>query len=942
MNQLIASTLARFFFTALLCAALIPSRAQESDGLLPLDPVVTRGVLDNGLTYYVRHNDYPENRAVLWLVVNAGSILEEDDQLGLAHFVEHMAFNGTRRFEKNSMIDFAERAGINFGADLNAYTSFDETVYMLTVPTDEPDILSTGLDILEDWAGSLLFDPVEVDKERGVVIEEWRRSRGAGQRISDQQREILLQGSKYALRNTIGEKEILETAPVDTLKRYYQDWYRPELMAVIVVGDVDKEYIESQIRTRFNDLESRGRQAHRQSFDIPLVNETRVSVLTDTETSRSGISIAIKGPHSPVRTADQYRYFLVHTLFTMMLNARLDELRREPDAPFTRAFTGISDLGRTLDIFQLSAVPKPDSFNTALETLLTEFERARRHGFTQSEVERQKASLLSFYHQAYAERDKIDSGSFARESMDHFLKRETMPGIALELELVTQQLPDISLDEINDVAELWSRQQDRIILASGPARDMMPEPDQLLVTAESVSNKIISPYLDELAETDLLANIPDAGNIIERSQIPDINVTTWRLSNGVRVVIKPTTFKNDEILLQGFSPGGLSLAPDDEYPSAAAAVDIVYSGGLGNHNASDLGKILAGKVAWVRPYINELEEGVSGRSSAADLETLLQLVYLSFTGQRKDPAAFNLWYSRAETAVRNRDLDPQRYFNQEYQAFSTNHHPRRLPLDEDQLVTVNLDDAFRFVQERFADAGDFTFVITGNVDLDALEELAVTYLASLPAAGHDESWQDIGITRPQGITELKIEKGSDPKSLVRITYHGEMPWSLEREMDLQLLDNVVDIRLREVLREDMGGVYSASSSGVFLQHPRPVYLYNIGFNCAPENVETLRQAVFTILDSIQETGIEKDYLDRIREQHRRRLEIDLKENGFWHSQLIRHYRYGTDPSRITDIQLQAIERITSDNLQHAARLFLGDNRIDGILMPAAEDQVLPQ
>lgn len=914
-----------------LSAQVVP--VAEESSYLPLDPAVRMGRLENGLTFYIRQNAVPEKRAALWLVVNAGSILESEDQQGLAHFVEHMAFNGTKRFEKNSMIDFAERAGIDFGADLNAYTSYDETVYMLTVPTDDKNILLTGLDMLEDWAGGLTFNPGEVDKERGVVIEEWRRGRGASQRIADQQREILLQGSRYAVRNTIGEKKILENAPVSTLKRFYSDWYRPDLMAVIVIGDVDSGFIEEQIRRRLSDLRPRGNTNARENYIIPFIEKTRVSILTDEEASRAQLTVTVKGPRTPVRTESEYRYFLIETLFGMMVNSRLDELRRDPESPFTLAYSGISELGRSADLFQLTAIPKPGMFEQSLEALMTEFERVRRYGFLETEFERQKTALLRIYERIYVERNKVESRSYARECVDHFLKDDTMPGIDVELELVRKHLPGINIEELNALARKWAGRKDRVILASGPARDMMPDENNLLAISEDTGKQDIEPYSEAVTASALMTDKPPAGKVVSEKKYANVDVTVWILSNGARVVFKPTDFKNDEVMMYAFSPGGLSLAPDEDYLSAASAAGIIYQAGLGKYDATQLNKILSDKVVWVRPYVNDLEEGISGNASSEDLETMMQMVYLSFTAPRLDEDVFEIWKERTETFVKNRDLNPQRVFNSELRAFSDNYHMRSMPLTTERLNDVNLQTAYKFVRDRFADAGDFTFVFVGNVNPEQLRRLSETYLASLPVLNRNETWHDVGRHKPEGTVEFKLEKGMDPKSEVRLTWHGEANWSLEAEDDLEALSEVIDMRLREVLREEMGGVYSAFSQGAFYRLPRERYTFSIGFNCAPENVDKLKRAVFDIVNSIKETGIEEDYIVKLRELRQRKLEINLKQNRYWSGQLVRHFRHGTDPDLIVDQENQAINRINSENVRNAAILYLGENRIDGLLMP---------
>jgi len=907
----------------------------EESAPLPFDPEVRTGVLDNGMTYYIRRHQQPEQRASLWLAVDAGSVVEDDDQKGLAHFVEHMAFNGTERFEKNTLIDFVERAGMDFGADLNAYTSFDETVYMLTVPTDDAKTFGTGMDIIEDWAQALSFDPAEVDKERGVVIEEWRLGRGASQRAFDKQWPIFLKGSKYAERKPIGEKEILEKAPVEALQRFYKDWYRPDLMAVIVVGDVDPEAMEADIKRRFGAIKGPETPRVRENVPIPLLEETRAAIVTDPEQSMTMVQYAIKGPPTPIVTEADYRDNLVEELMHGMLSDRFSEIGQEPDSPFAFAFNYTNEMGRQVDIFQLFAFAKPGEVDRTLEVLTTEVERARRHGFLASEFDRQKSEMLREYERALKEKDKVDARAYTSEMVNHFLEGEAMPGRAVELDLVKKFLPTITLEEVNQRVEAWTSRKDRVVMASGAARDQMPKEEQLLAIVDQVSSRDIKAYEElEVGDT-LMAKAPAAGSITAEETVDGIGVTVWTLSNGAKVVVKPTDFKNDEVLFRAISPGGTSLTDDRNYWSANSSDGIVSESGLGEFDASTVDKMMKGKVVRVNPYVYELEEGLRGNASPDDLEAMMQMIHLTFTAPRRDPAAFEAWKGVQATFVKNRDLNPQSVFFDELRALSDSNHPRSKPMTVELLDTVDLDAAMKFYGDRFGDAGDFTFFFVGNVDMAKLKTLSATYLASLPASGRKERWKDVGKKHPSGRKELSVKKGQDPKSFVMLTYHGAAKWSPEAEDDLDQLAEVLDIRLREVLREEMGGVYGAFSSGTIERRPKERYSYRIGFGCAPENVDKLKQAVFDLVAETKKEGIGEEYISKIKELRRRKLEVDLRKNYFWLGQLVDNYRYGSDPTKIVELEEKAIKRVSSKNVQAAARKYLGRNRIDGTLYPEA-------
>lgn len=899
---------------------------------LALDAAVRTGTLDNGLTYYIRKHPKPEKRVLLWLAVNAGSVLEQDDQKGLAHFVEHMAFNGTERFEKNSIIDFFERSGMDFGADVNAYTSFDETVYMLQVPTDDEKLLSTGLDVLEDWSGAVSFDPTEVDKERGVVIEEWRLGRGANQRVFDKQWPVLLAGSKYADRKPIGEKKILETAPVERLKAFYEDWYRPDNMAVVIVGDIDPDTMLAEVKQRFGDLDNPEGAPAREQVAVPLLDETRIDVSTDKEMSMTQVSLSIKGPRGEYKTENDYRDELVEELFHGMLRARLSEIGERPETPYAFSFSFTSEMGRAVDVFRLFAGAKPGQAEATVKTLLTEFERVRRHGFIASELERVKKEHLRDLERAVAEADTVKGTEYARGLVSNFLSGHTMISRANDLALAQKYLPEVTLEEVNAIAEMWTNRKDRVISAAGPARDKMPADKDLLAIADGMSMMPVQPWEDAGAGGSLMAAAPEAGKVTKKERIEELDVSVWTLSNGATVVIKPTDFKNDEVLFEAFSPGGHSLASDADFPSAEMAGTIIAQAGVGDHDAVSLRKLLTGKVVNVQPTISELEEGLRGSASPQDLETLMQLTHLYFTAPRRDEDAFAAWKGQMNTFLGNRDLNPQAVFFDELTKVAGNGHLRRQPPSAERIEAVNLDTAYSFYKDRFADAGDFTFVFVGNVDEKRLEELSATYLASLPSTGRKEKWKDVGAKEPKGISKVRVEKGQDPKAFVMVRFHGKVKWSPEVEDDMDMLSEALSIRLREILREDMSGVYGVFSRGGIERRPKENYQFFVGFGCSPDNAEKLTKAVFEQMETIKKEGISDDVVDKLKEQRRRGLETDKKENRFWRNQLGEHYRYGTDARKILEME-KMIDRVNSDRVQKAAKKYLKKQYIDALLMP---------
>lgn len=916
-------------------ATTTPDATAEVDDspALPMDPAVKVGTLDNGLTYYIRKHQKPEKRVLLWLAVNAGSVLEEDDQRGLAHFVEHMAFNGTKRFEKNTMIDFFERAGMDFGADVNAGTSFDQTVYMLQVPTDDDQLLTTGFDVLEDWAGAVTFDPVEVDKERGVVIEEWRLGRGAGQRVFDKQWPVFLAGSKYAERKPIGDKKILETAPVSRLQDFYRDWYRPNNMAVVVVGDIDPAKVQSEIEQRFSDLNNPEGAPERVAVPVPILEETRVDVQTDKEMSLTQVSLAIKRPVTGLTTENDYQAELVDDLMHSMLRARLSEIGRKPDAPYAFAFSFTNTMGRAVDVFRMFVAAKPGQAEEATERMLLELSRVEQHGFLASELERAKAEYLRGLERAANEADTVDASAYAGSIVDHYLESRAMLSRSQELALAEKYLPEASLEKINAAAQAWAGRKDRVISAAGASRDKMPTKDQLLAVTKATAGKKVDPWVDAGSGTSLMAQAPKAGSITKRETIEEIGVSVWTLSNGAKVVVKPTTFKNDEIRMSAISPGGHSLASDKDFDSASASDFIVAQGGVGEHDAVALGKLLAGKAVRVAPTISELEEGIEASASPQDLETMMQLVHLYFTAPRKDAQALAAWQGQMRTFFKNRDLQPQAVFFDELTKVATSDHLRRRPPTVEMIDGIDLDTTFDFYGSRFADAGDFTFVFVGNVDDEQLEELATTYLASLPSNGRKETYKDVKVKRPRGVKRVRVAKGQDPKAYVTLMFHGNLRWSEDAEDDLDMLTDALSIRLREVLREDKSGVYGVQSVAGVERRPRGEYQVTVSFGCGPDNAEDLTKAVWETIAAFKKDGVDEETVGKLKEQHRRRLETAKKENRFWQDQLVDHYRYGTDPRKILELE-QRVDRISSKTIQKAARKYLNDKQyIDALLMP---------
>jgi zinc protease len=909
--------------------------AQAPGAPLPVDPQVVTGTLSNGIRYFVRENRRPEQRAELRLVVQAGSVLEDDDQLGLAHFVEHMAFNGTRNFAKQELVNYLESIGMQFGPDLNAYTSFDETVYMLQVPTDTAAIMRKAFQILEDWAHGLAFDSAEIERERGVVIEEWRLGRGAGARIRDRQLPVILHGSRYADRLPIGNRGVLEAFPHEALRRFYRDWYRPDLMAVVAVGDFAADSIVALIRAHFAGLAAPDVPRPRPAFQVPDHAEPLFTVASDPEASQSNVAVYFKQPLRPMATLAEYRRRVVEQLFLDMLNQRLFERAQEADPPFIGAGASQGRFVGPKEAFTMGAGVPEGGILRGLEAVLTEAERVARFGFTAPELERARARRLRGLERSYDERDKTNSWIYADEYVSHVVEGEPIPGIEAELALHRQILPEVMIEEVNGLARAWISEHNRVVVASGPdkAGVTMPVEADLAAVFRQVEAETITAYADTLGRVPLVAAAPTPSRVVEETRIEEIGVTRWRLANGVQVVLKPTDFKADDILMRASSPGGTSLAPDSLAVSADRASMIVSMSGAGAFSDVDLGKLLAGKVARATAFIGDENEGFSGNASPRDLETMLQLVYLYGTQPRRDTAAFAALQKRLLSFAQNRGQVPEAAFGDTLLVTVAQHHPRARPLTVDLVNAADLDAALAFYRDRFSDFSDFTFYFVGNLDTAALRPLVETWLGGLPGTGRKETWRDLGIRPPTGVVRKTVYRGVEPKARTQIVFTGPFAHSRRDRHVLRSMGEALQIRLREVLREDMGGVYGVGVGASSKVVPDSSYQITIGFGGDPARMEELVEAAFAEIRAFQESGPADSVVQKVKEAQRRTAETSLKENGFWVSQLVTYDAWGLDPRNLLKSD-ELIQQLTAEDIRDAARRYIRfDNYVQVTLMP---------
>jgi zinc protease len=932
-------TLMKWFLilaTSLLAAAATGALALDLAAPIPVDPAVTSGVLSNGLHYYVRANAKPEQRATLWLVVGAGSVDEDDDQRGLAHMTEHMAFNGTANFPREALVNYLESIGMQFGPEVNAYTNQDETVYMLQVPTDQPELLAKGLQILEDWAHRVSFEDTEIDKERGVIVEEWRLGRGADERMYDAQLPIIFQGSRYAARNTIGDPELIKTFPHDTIRRFYRDWYRPDLMAVVAVGDFDKAAVEAAIRERFAGIPRPASERPLLQPPVPDHDRTLYAVTTDPEAARTFVSVLFKHDPYPETTIADYRRDLLGTLANAMLRSRFAELSRQADPPFSNAFASDRREARTKSFYTLAAFVKEDGVARGLDALMTEVERARRHGFTAGELERAKAELLRQAEQGAAEKDKTESRRFARAYQTHFLRGTPYTGPEQRLALAQELLPAITLAEVDARLREMVTTGSRVVTVEAPQKEGLAVPGEAELAAilDGVAARDIPAYVDATVDAPLVPAPPAPAAIVARTTDAALGTTTWTLANGVRVVLKPTTFKNDEVLLWATSPGGSSLILDDgEYARVSAAPGIVASSGVGAFDPTALQKKLAGKIVRVWPFVSSLDEGLRGSASPQDLETMLQMVYLLVTAPREDQAAFRSLIERQRSSLQSRSADPEAAFHDTVTTVVTGYHPRRLPPSVADLDRLDLAGSLAFYRERFGDCSDFTFFLVGAIDPAVAEPLVRTYLGGLPGGGRQETWRDEMVPLPRGVQERTLHRGTEPKSLVEMVFAGADPWTWEGQYAMESLCDVLRIRLRETIREDKSGTYGVRVSGGISKQPDGRHQLSISWGCDPARVQELTDAVWVQLRDIADQGPDAETLAKVKATQLRDDETSLQRNDYWLDQLVRHQRLGTDPHLILS-RPALVNGLTADMVRDEARRVIDpQNVVKVVLLP---------
>jgi zinc protease len=909
-------------------AAAQTAPAFEPSSVIPLDTAVTTGTLPNGLRYYVRRNARPEKRVLLQLAVKAGSVDETDTQLGLAHFLEHMGFNGTKRFKPGELIATFESTGARLGPHVNAQTGFDDTIYMFQLPTDKDGIVEKGMQALSDFAGGMTLDAKEIEKERGVVIEEWRGGLGAGSRLRDQQIPVLFANSKYAERLPIGKPEILKSFPPAELRAFYTKWYRPDRMAVVAVGDMDPAALEALIRKEFGPLVKPAAPAPARDYSMPLKPEVLVKMATDPEATQSSVSIVRKRPRPSQDKVGDYRRRLVNSLAYEMINERFDEIARKADAPFLSAGAYGGALTPTVSTFTLAAGVQEGRIERGLAALEVEANRVERYGFGKGELDRARKWMLASYERAYAERDKTESSAYVQEYINHFLQGEPSPGIAYEHALVQVLVPAITAEEAAAAAKSTFGDTSRAILGVSPRKEgvAVPTEAQLMAAVASADAAAVTPWTDTASSATLLAHLPDPGSVVRRREIPELGVTVVQLSNGVEAWLKPTDFKNDQVLFSMSASGGSSLAPPEKFVEAQLATGHVELSGAGGHRAVDLPKLTAGKIAAASPFISLSSHGIQGSSTPANVETALQLLTIKFTAPGDDPEAFALIKRQLESALVNRLSSPTAVFGDRLGQVLTMGHYTSRPLTVERLGALDRAAMVSFYRERFSNAADFTFFMVGAFKVDDALPLLARYVASLPSTKTATSrFKDVGITFPPAVERARVEKGNEPKSQTVVSYFADPPIEENEQTRVEAATEVLEIALRDILREELGETYSVSVGLSQSAPQRGGGHIDISFSASPDNVDRMIERVQKEVARLQTEGPSPDLTNRAKETARRAYETSVKQNNYWLGRLQSARLLGRDPMLILS-RLQRIDAVTPAILHETFKKYLPADR----------------
>ncbi|MFS8083669.1 MAG: M16 family metallopeptidase, partial [Ginsengibacter sp.] len=897
----------------------------------------------NGLTYYIRENKKPENKVELRLVVNAGSILEDENQQGIAHLNEHMAFNGSTHFKKNDLISFLQSIGVTFGNDLNAYTSWNETVYILPIPTDKPSNLDKGFQILQDWAHNVTYLNKDIDEERPVVLEESRNGKGAQDRMFRQIYPQLFAGSLYGKRLPIGIDSIVRNTSHEAVKKFYKDWYRPDLMAVIVVGDISPAKAEMMVKKYFAGLKNPINQRVRFVAPVSPYTQNAAEVVTDKEATNYSFLVvhSAQKTEAPVTLADLKKE-IEKDLFANMLNQRLRELTQQENPPFVYAVAGFSSFARGYENFIANIATGNTGDIKGLKSVEEELLRVKKYGFSPAELDRAKIDMLTSLENQVKESNKTESNNYVGEYIQNFLTKQPIPSIKEEAAYYKELLPNISLTEVNNVSKQIDEHSHKFIALTGPVPaegKTLPTVSQLLSVSNEVAKMEIKPYEEKSISNKLLSKEPVSGNVTATKKDALLGTTEFTLSNGITVTLKQTDFKNDQILMSAIRPGGKNnYGLSDKY-NAEYMIPIITSMGVGDFSPVDLKKYLSGKTVGVAPTFSSTSDGISGSSSVKDVGTMMQLMYLYFTGPRIDTSLYKSFIQKNKSQLAFLSANPQyvfmdSLFNVVYQDNPL--APVAIPKAE-YFDHLNLDRIMQMYKERFEDASGMHFTFVGSISADSLKPLLEKYIASLPVSSTKFHYVDNKVRPMDGKANVDVYKGKDPKALIMAIYSGEVPYSEDLDLKGQAISEILNIRIIENLREKIQGIYGGGTGVQFEKVPYSNYSFFLQLPCGPEKVDTLLIAANAEIKSLITDGPSKENVEKVKQQLIEKFKVDVKQNGTWLSELQSIYFPGDDPDYFLNYE-KHVNALTAKGIQDAAKLLLSTNNVvTGILRPEKKD-----
>lgn len=915
-----------FVALVLLSGAVI---GQDLKSKLPTDPNLVIGKLDNGLTYYIRPNKKPANKVELRLVVKAGSILENENQKGLAHFMEHMNFNGTKNFKKNDLVSYLQSIGVQFGADLNAYTSFDQTVYILPIPTTKPGNLEKGFQIIEDWAHNALLTDKDIDEERGVVLEESRLGKGADDRMLKKYFPKLAEGSLYADRLPIGTDEVLKTFKYETIRSFYKDWYRPDLQAVVVVGDIDVPTARKMIIEHFAGLKNPAKERERLYIGVNPRKAPEAMVVTDKEATSTDLTIMFPYTRKEESsTLGDYKEDIERDLVLTMINRRLNELAKSSNPPFPYAYVGFDNLVHGHESFLANASFGNDGPEKAINALTAELIRAKQFGFTENELELAKRDVMARIEKSYNERTTTESSRMLEEYIRNFLNKEPIPGIENEYNYHKTFLPAIKLNDVDGLIRHWMANPNTFTLITAPENGevKLPTDKQLNDMVAKGFAQTVEKTVEKAVATTLMVTPPPPGKIVSKTNEDGLGATTYTLSNGVKVTIKPTDFKSDEILVTGVKRGGSTGYDAADRSNVNFATDIVENMGVGEFTPTELEKVMAGKNAKVDMTINDVSANISASSSVKDFGTLMQLMHLYMARPRMDAALFNAYKEKQKTMLQFISSNPRAAFADTTVCALYNGNPLRrmvFPKPED-FEKLNMERAVEIYREEFSNADGYHFFIVGNIKPEVAMPLIETYLGSLPSSNRVTMIKDNGVRPVKGSKELRYKKGKEKQSLIMAIYSGEAPYSEDLALKAAALAEVLNIKVIEEMREKMGAIYGGGFSANVSQYPYERFSIQMQLPCGPENVDKLIAAANEEIKNIREKGPDQKDLDKVKSQWREKHITDVKENKYWSGKLESAIFWGRDKNRIINYQ-NFVDKLTTDDIKNTARQLFSEN-----------------